>query len=88
MGLDLYAGPVTRYLAGDWLTILQQMGEANGIDVVVSRPNEPADAVREGPLARVRPILPSSRARGRPARFVHRWPVVSPRPSRQWPRLD
>lgn len=37
MGLDIYAGPVTRYVAGDWLTIVQQAGKAAGIPVEVDR---------------------------------------------------
>lgn len=37
MGLDIYAGPVTRYVAGDWLTIVQQAGKAAGIEVRVDR---------------------------------------------------
>ena len=34
MGLDVYAGPLTRYLAGDWLTIVQQAGLASGREVL------------------------------------------------------
>ncbi len=30
MGLDLYAGPLTRYYAHNWKTAAQQMAEANG----------------------------------------------------------
>lgn len=37
MGLDVYAGPVTRYVAGDWLTIVQQAGRASGMDVRLVR---------------------------------------------------
>lgn len=37
MGLDLYAGPVSRYLAGDWSTIVQQAGDAAGTPVMVLR---------------------------------------------------
>jgi hypothetical protein len=37
MGLDLYAGPLTRYHAGLWKTIVQQMGEAQGVPVHVIR---------------------------------------------------
>jgi hypothetical protein len=37
VGLDIYAGPVTRYVAGDWLTVVQQAGKAAGIDVRVDR---------------------------------------------------
>jgi hypothetical protein len=46
MGLDLYAGPLTRYHAGLWKTIVQQMGEAQGLPVHVVRlggTSEPGD---------------------------------------------
>jgi hypothetical protein len=42
MGLDLYAGPLTRYHAGLWKTIVQQMGEAQGVPVHVIRLGGPA----------------------------------------------
>jgi hypothetical protein len=47
VGLDLYAGPVSRYVAGDWKTIVQQAGEAAGTPVIVMRQNEPPDAVTD-----------------------------------------
>lgn len=47
MGLDIYVGSVTRYVAGDWQTIIQQTGAADGIPVVVHRPNEPDDVERD-----------------------------------------
>lgn len=47
MGLDIYAGPVTRYVAGDWMTIVQQVGHTSGFSVDVARPNEPKDAIRD-----------------------------------------
>jgi hypothetical protein len=37
MGLDLYAGPVSRYLAGDWTTIVEQAGAAAGMPVRILR---------------------------------------------------
>lgn len=45
MGMDVYVGPLTRYLLGEWLTVVQQAGLANGVQVQVLRPqtNEPAD---------------------------------------------
>lgn len=39
MGLDLYVGPLTRYHLGDWLTIAQQIGAQNGMDVRIVRAN-------------------------------------------------
>lgn len=44
MGLDLYAGPLTRYHAGRWKTIVQQMGDAQGIPVHVIRRGGPGEA--------------------------------------------
>jgi hypothetical protein len=31
MALDLYVGPVSRYIVGDWKNVGQQMAEAQGI---------------------------------------------------------
>lgn len=69
MGLDIYAGPVSRYVAGDWQTIIQQAGDASGIPVVSIRPGESIgdvlsralaegvqDGVREVRLSDVRPV--------------------------------
>jgi hypothetical protein len=47
VGLDIYAGPVSRYVAGDWKTIVQQAGEAAGTPVIVMRHNEPSDRVTD-----------------------------------------
>jgi hypothetical protein len=47
VGLDIYAGPVSRYVLGDWLTIIQQAGAASGHQVHVVRANEPEDAVTD-----------------------------------------
>lgn len=53
MGLDLYVGSLTRYTSGDWLTIVQQAGLANGVDVqVVHAQPEPPDAVSDPRLIR------------------------------------
>ncbi|MBL8952497.1 MAG: hypothetical protein JNK82_17085 [Myxococcaceae bacterium] len=35
MGLDLYAGPLTRYYAGDWLTTMQRVGQELGLPTQV-----------------------------------------------------
>jgi hypothetical protein len=40
MGLDVYAGTMTRYYSHNWKTIIQQWGEANGYNVNVVRANE------------------------------------------------
>jgi hypothetical protein len=47
VGLDIYAGSVTRYVAGDWLTIIEQAGAAGGPAVVVYRSNDADDAERD-----------------------------------------
>jgi hypothetical protein len=44
MGMDVYVGPLSRYLLQDWMTVAQQVGQANGYDVQVLRPNEPASS--------------------------------------------
>jgi hypothetical protein len=46
MGLDIYVGPLTRYFAHDWKTIVQQAAEAQGKQVVVDRPTAP-DAITD-----------------------------------------
>jgi hypothetical protein len=38
MGMDVYVGPLTRYTLGEWLTVVQQAGLANGVQVEVLRP--------------------------------------------------
>lgn len=38
MGLDLYAGTLTRYYCGQWETIVQQVGRAAGERTMVVRP--------------------------------------------------
>ena len=48
MGLDVYVGPLARYLVGDWLTIVQQAGAANGTEVQIHRaPPQPDDAITD-----------------------------------------
>jgi hypothetical protein len=48
MGLDIYVGPITRYVAGDWLTVVQQAGRAAGTSVQIVRATpEPADAITD-----------------------------------------
>lgn len=38
MGLDIYAGPMSRYFAFTWQTINEQLAPSMGIDVTVIRP--------------------------------------------------
>ncbi len=38
MGLDVYAGTLTRYYGRNWKNIVQQWGEANGMKVHIVRP--------------------------------------------------
>ncbi len=37
MGLDIYVGPFTRYLTGDWKTVMAQAAEAEGIEFTTIR---------------------------------------------------
>ena len=55
MGLDVYVGTMTRYLSGDWKTIVQQVGESTGMQVRMVRANEAPDAIRD-PL-QLRPVV-------------------------------
>lgn len=41
MGMDVYVGPLSRYLARDWLTLVQQVGAATGRRVQVLRREDP-----------------------------------------------
>jgi hypothetical protein len=52
MGLDIYAGSLIRYVAGDWLTVVQQAGQSSGMPVEVVRINEPPDAIRDPEVVR------------------------------------
>ena len=44
MGLDVYVGPLTRYYAGDWETVIEQYAREHGVDLEVVRPKEDAAA--------------------------------------------
>ena len=69
MGLDIYAGTLTRYYTQNWKTAVQQFGEAHGIPVQIIRANpeeHPADEAevlervtewRKHILFRCRPLL-------------------------------
>jgi hypothetical protein len=61
MGLDLYAGPLTRYVAGAWATVVQQAGAAGGVPVEVMRPGPADDAVTD--LAAVHEVVTGWRDR-------------------------
>ena len=43
MGLDIYAGTLTRYYTQNWKTAVQQFGEAHGIPVQIIRANPEAE---------------------------------------------
>lgn len=54
MGLDIYAGPLTRYYAGDWQTIIQRIGAEQGMEVHVVRPGDPLPKTQPmGPIGRI-----------------------------------
>jgi hypothetical protein len=40
MGLDIYVGSLTRYYTGDWQTIVQQLGQQQGFQVMTVRPED------------------------------------------------
>lgn len=44
MGLDIYAGTMTRYYARNWRTSVQQWGKENGVEVNILRANEQDDS--------------------------------------------
>jgi hypothetical protein len=67
VGLDIYVGPLTRYVAGDWLTIVQQAARDNGMQVHVVRAGpEPeggppdADEAHQAVLAWRQSVLPGA----------------------------
>ena len=68
MGLDVYVGPLSRYYAGDWETVIQQAAKEDGIPVRIVRPEQP----RQSLLGRLRDLV---RPRGPAAaqRAVRRW---------------
>lgn len=47
MGLDVYVGTLTRYYAGEWETVVQQVARELGIPVQIERVNETPDAIRD-----------------------------------------
>ena len=48
MGLDIYAGPLTRYYSHNWKTVVQQWAEENGYTFNRITPDgEPADNEEE-----------------------------------------
>ncbi len=47
MGLDVYVGPFTRYLAGDWELATQTAAREMGLELEVVRANETDDAVTD-----------------------------------------
>jgi len=46
VGLDIYAGPVSRYAGAGWQTIVQQAGAAAGMPVITVRPGESLSEVQ------------------------------------------
>src|SRR5712691_2883390 len=60
VGLDVYAGPVSRYVAGDWKTIIQQAGEALGNPVFIVRRNPAERPVAAADVAKWRAGLIAS----------------------------
>jgi hypothetical protein len=82
MGLDVYVGPLSRYYAGNWETILQQMARRGGPPVTVIRAGEP----RVGLLRRlVDRVVP--RKTPDPSSVIAAWKRTLPAalPACDWP---
>jgi hypothetical protein len=47
MGLDVYVGSITRYLCGDWETVVQQYARETGLELRIIRKYDPPDAIRD-----------------------------------------
>ncbi len=55
MGLDIYAGTLTRYYSHNWKTVVQQWAEENGYSFNCITPDgEPADNEEKCPRLRFR----------------------------------
>jgi len=69
VGLDVYVGPFSRYYAGDWETIVQQLGREGGLHVeIVRRPPQ-----REGFLKRFLNFVGGRNRHDDPAAVVNEW---------------
>lgn len=79
MGLDVYVGPLTRYYAGDWETIVQQVARQQGLQVQIVRPNQP----QRGLFHRLRDrLFPRSAGPTAAYRAVSSWRRVLQKQSR------
>jgi hypothetical protein len=68
MGLDVYVGSLTRYYAGNWETIVQQLAREGGASVQIVRPNQGRRRWFSRLLDRFRPDGTTASARA-----VRRW---------------
>jgi hypothetical protein len=51
VGLDIYVGTLTRYIAGDWETIVQRWARVNGTEVQLLRADPgPEDSITDPPV--------------------------------------
>ena len=50
MGLDIYAGTLTRYYSHNWKTVVQQWAEENGFSGFFYYPDNPYSRLSESPL--------------------------------------
>ena len=67
MGLDIYAGTLTRYYSHNWKTVVQQWAEKNGYTFNRITPDrEPADNEEERPRLRFRRRRRSGGIKSRP----------------------
>ena len=55
VGLDIYVGSLTRYLAGDWELVAQKAARELGLEITVHRQHDPEDAIRDPD--EIRPVV-------------------------------
>ena len=65
MGLDVYVGPLSRYYAGDWETVVQQAAKQAGVPIQIVRPNAANRRWVGGLIKRLRPRGPAAVRRWR-----------------------
>jgi hypothetical protein len=61
MGLDIYCGSLTRYIAGDWELVTQKAAREQGVAFKLVRKNEPSeDTIRDPEV--IRPLVTAWRS--------------------------
>ena len=81
MGLDIYAGTLTRYYSHNWKTVVQQWAEENGYSFNRITPDgEPADKAEEMSPAEVQAAVENWRDQ-----ILAAFPSRTNRPTLPWP---